>query len=180
MLETLLAPLLSGGFSLLANAALVKGKEWLKDATGVDLDNATLSEEDKLKLKQYEMEHEAELMDLQLKNNALGVELEKAYLADRQSARDMQIAALGQSDLFAKRFIYYFAIAWSVFAMVYVGAITMFQIPTANVRFADTVLGFLLGTVVSGLMSFFYSSTISSKTKDNTIAELTKGTQKQN
>ena len=50
--------LLGSGLRLVANAVLVKGKEFIKEKTGVDVDQATLSDADKLKLRQFQAEHE--------------------------------------------------------------------------------------------------------------------------
>ena len=81
--------------------------------------------------------------------------------ADRADARAMQTAALAQGDLFSTRFVYLFAGAWSVFAMLYILLITVWDIPADNQRFADTILGFLLGTVIASLMQFFYGTAVS-------------------
>ncbi|MCH9691714.1 MAG: hypothetical protein K0U59_06575 [Gammaproteobacteria bacterium] len=90
----------------------------------------------------------------------LGNELTLTQLAygDRDSARAMQVAALQSDDKFSKRFIYLFSVGWSLFAFGYIGFITFGTIPEANVRFADVVLGFLLGTVLAGMFGFFYGS----------------------
>lgn len=85
-------------------------------------------------------------------------ELVRLAYEDRKDARQMQVAALQQKDRFSKRFIYYFAMAWSLFAMLYVAAITFYPIPESSVRFADTVLGFLLGTAMAGIIQFFFGS----------------------
>ena len=92
--------------------------------------------------------------------------------ADRADARAMQTAALAQDDLFSKRFVYLFAGAWSVFAMLYILLITVWDIPADNQRFADTILGFLLGTVIASLMQFFYGSSRGSQGKDTTLTAL--------
>lgn len=165
----IIATLLSQGLSLVANATLAKGKEWLQEKTGVDLTQAELSSADLLKLRQYEMEHEEELLMLRLEDNKLSAEIEMAYLKDTQSAREMQVAALKQDDLFAKRFLYYFAISWSAFAALYIMCITLIQIPEDNRRFADTILGFLLGTIIAQIIAFFFGSSRSSQAKDATI-----------
>jgi len=62
MLETLAA----SGLSLLAKVGLAKGKEWLKEKTGVDLDKESLSSEDLLALKKYELDNEKELLQITL------------------------------------------------------------------------------------------------------------------
>lgn len=175
MLPALLAPLLAQGLSLVGNAVMAKGKDWLQEKTGVDVSKASLSDEDFLKLKQFEMEHQEELIRLRQEDDKLSVEIEKAYLADTQSARQMQTAALSQSDLFSKRFIYYFAMFWAVVAAIYIGFITFAPIPEANIRFADTILGFLLGTLVSQIISFFYGSSSSSQSKDELIKTVVEG-----
>jgi hypothetical protein len=85
---------------------------------------------------------------------------------DIKDARQMQVAALQQQDNFSKRFIYYFAAVWSFFAFAYVAGITFSSIPQENVRFADTVLGFLLGTVIASLFAFFYGSSFGRERRD--------------
>lgn len=170
-LPAFLPPLLAQGLSLLSNAALVKGKEWVEQKTGVSLDQP-LSSEDVLKLRQYEMDHEEELIRLRQEDDKLKATLELAYLEDVQNARDLQKAALAQNDLFAKRFIYYLAIFWSVAAVLYIGFITFAEIPEANVRFADTILGFLLGTLIATIMNFFYGSSRGSATKGQVLEDV--------
>lgn len=174
MIQALLAPLLANGLSLLSNAVLVKGEKWLKDKTGVDLAQSKLSNEDLVKLREFEMVNHLELKKLQMADNALSVELEKAYLADTQSAREMQSNALKQDDLFAKRFIYYFAFFWAFVTTAYIACITFLDIPTENVRYADTILGFLLGTIVGQILSFFFGSSRSSQSKDEIIGGVVK------
>jgi hypothetical protein len=88
----LVAALLSKGLGLVANAVLAKGKDYVKDKTGIDLDpnKTTLSDQDAVVLKKFEMEHEEELMRLRLEDNRLDVEMQKLILADVQGARDRE------------------------------------------------------------------------------------------
>jgi hypothetical protein len=88
---------------------------------------------------------------------------------DRDGARHMQEIALAQDDVFSKRFIYYLAAFWSIFAVVYICAITFLTIPETSVRFADTILGFLLGTIVATILQFFFGSSKSSKDKTDAM-----------
>jgi CDP-diglyceride synthetase len=118
------------------------------------------------------MEHEVELMRLAQEDRKLNLAEIDAFLQDTQSARGMQGEALKQEDLFAKRFIYYFSIFWSAAAVLYVAGITFGHVPEQNVRFADTVLGFLLGTLISQIVGFFYGSSRSSQAKDKIIQEV--------
>ena len=105
----------------------------------------------------------------------LGVRREEAYLADTQDARHLQVAALHQDDRFAKRFIYWFAIAWSAFAMGFMLLITLVNIPSENLRMVDTILGFLLGSAIASIFNFFLGTSVSSRHKDDTISALSKG-----
>ena len=115
-------------------------------------------------------EAEKKLRDLEL-------EYAKMHLENVKDARAMQTAALNQSDVFSKRFVYYFASFWSVCAVVYIGFITFAPIPVANIRFADTILGFLLGTVVATILNFFYGTSKSSQDKTDKLAEMAKANQ---
>lgn len=116
------------------------------------------------------------LLELQqngeLKVEEFAVKREEIAKDDRVSARSMQEAALNSDDKFSKRFIYWFSIFWSVAGATYIGFITFSEIPANNVRFADTILGFVLGTAISSMFQYFYGSTSSSKVKDETIKNI--------
>jgi hypothetical protein len=107
----------------------------------------------------------------------LDMEYAKLHLENVKGARDMQNNALNQSDVFSKRFVYYFAAFWSVFAVVYISAITFATIPEQNIRFADTIIGFLLGTVVATILNFFYGTSKSSQDKTDKLAEMARANQ---
>lgn len=53
-------------------------------------------------------------------------------------------------------------------------AVTFFTIPVESVRFADTILGFLLGTAIASVFNFMVGSTRGSDAKNKTISELAK------
>jgi len=108
----------------------------------------------------------AKLKELELEFAKVQVEQTKADTENTQGARSMQTAALASGDKFVSRFVYWLAIGWSLFAVLYIVGITFFPIPESNVRFADTILGFLLGTVVATILNFFFGSSKSSKDKD--------------
>ena len=91
--------------------------------------------------------------------------------ADRDSARHMQETALNQEDKFAKHFIYWFAWFWSVGSMAYFFAITFGTVPASGKDFGNIILGFLLGTAVATIISFFYGSSKSSKDKSDVMAK---------
>jgi hypothetical protein len=111
------------------------------------------------------------MLDFQLAYSAQKIEWERIYLADVQNSRSMQISALTQEDKFSKRFVYYFAMAWSLFAMVYFTAVTFIEINTeGGQRVADTILGVLISSVVGGIFAFFYGSNKGSEAKSALLA----------
>lgn len=151
ILAPILATLAANGLGIVADAVTKKGKEFVEEKLGVEL-HPNLSDHDIEQLKLAAKEHERELIAM-------------AY-GDTANARNMQVEALRQDDVFAKRFIYGFASLWSLFAAGYIGFITFGTIPEDNQRFADTILGFLLGTVVATILQFFFGSSMGSKEKD--------------
>ena len=128
------------------------------DAVGNAADELITSDEERLKAE-VEMER-------------IGLDREKAYLADTDSARKMQMAALAQGDVFSKRFVYGFIILWSVFAMGFFAFVTFGTVPEANIRMADTILVFLIGTAIAGIFNFLLGTTFRSQKKDDTIKAL--------
>ena len=104
--------------------------------------------------------------DAALKLARIDLETIRVQHANTENARAMQVAALAQSDVFSKRFTMYLTGFWSLCAAVYIGFITFSIIPESNVRFADTILGFILGTVIATMLNFWFGSSIGSKEKD--------------
>jgi hypothetical protein len=107
--------------------------------------------------------------DAALKLAQIDLETIRVQHANTENARAMQVAALAQSDVFSKRFTMYLTGFWSLCAAVYIGFITFSIIPEPNVRFADTILGFILGTVIATMLNFWFGSSIGSKEKGEAL-----------
>lgn len=92
------------------------------------------------------------------------------------NARELQKSALEQEDNFSKRAIHYLAYFWSAVAALYIFAVSFLPVPTDNTRVVDTVTGFLLGTIVAGIITFYfgssYSSSVKTKQTDGLIGRL--------
>lgn len=88
---------------------------------------------------------------------------------DTQGARGMQMTALQQADVFAKRFVYYYASFLSGTTMLYIFLITFLVVPDKNQRLADTILGFLLGSVLATLLQFFFGTSVGSLAKNKLL-----------
>jgi hypothetical protein len=142
------------------------GASKLVDSVATGLDSLITNKEERAAAQlaiQKEVNRAIEVMEAQAND------LEKAYLADVGNARDMQKAALAQTDTFSKRYIYYFSTFWSVFAAGYLAGITFLEYPEKNTRIVDTVLGFLLGTAIAAIFNFFYGTTNNSKTRNDQV-----------
>jgi hypothetical protein len=140
------------------------GLKGIADGAKSVIDSINAPKEERLKAQQaieeLKAKHESEAL-------AASVEIEKAYLVDVGNSRDMQKAALAQSDVFSKRYVYYFSTFWSLFAAGYLTAITFIDVPEKNTRVVDTVLGFLLGTAIAAMFSWFYGSSMNSKNRND-------------
>lgn len=96
-IPALIAPLLSQGLSLLGNAVLAKGKDWVEQKTGVKLDQP-LSAEDTLKLRQYEMDHQEELLRLRIEEKKLGID-ELSMMLRAAANEDNNVTDRWKSDM---------------------------------------------------------------------------------
>jgi hypothetical protein len=171
-IPALIAPLLAQGLNLLGNAVLVKGKEWLEQQTGVSLDKP-LSPEDTLKLRQFEIEREQELIKLRQVDDRLSADMELAYLKDRQDARarDNEFTRTGRPN-YRSHIMFMLAVA-----MVGVVIWIVWKDPSINeyVKGIFTlVLGRFLG-YLDNIYNFEFGTTRGSRDKDDTINRLSQG-----
>lgn len=154
-ITAIISTLLANNLPKLAQGVIDKGVEYVEGKVGVKLTPDPTPEQLQA-LRSAEIDYEKFLITESNKNTS--------------DARAMQVAALGQDDKFSKRFVYFFAGGWSLFAGLYILVVTFMNIPTANLRFVDTVLGFLLGTVVATAINYFLGSSRGSAIKTETEA----------
>jgi uncharacterized membrane protein YwzB len=153
MIASIVSGLISNGLPKVADAVLEKGVDYVQDKLGVELKpEGQMNQSDVAKLKEAAMKHEEFMAEIDLKN--------------MQGARDMQLKAMESDDPLVRRFVYYFIGFWSLLSATYIGFITFGQIPADNIRFADTILGFVLGTMVASMFQFLLGSSIGSRKKD--------------
>lgn len=169
-----LAPLLGQGLNLLANAAMAKGKEWVEEKTGVKLE-PNMSDKDLLALRQYEMDHEEELLRIRLEHNKLDLQAFELEVKDRDSARDRDswFVKMGRYNYRAD-LMFMLAVAM-ISALVYI----VWKDDTINEYvkgIVTLVLGRFLG-YLDNIYNFEFGTTRGSKNKDETIKNLSGGGQ---
>jgi uncharacterized membrane protein YwzB len=153
IIASIVSGLISNGLPKVADAVIEKGVDYVQDKLGVELKpECEMKPEDVQRLKEAAMKHEEFMAENDLKN--------------MQGAREMQLKAMDSDDPLVRRFVYYFIGFWSILSAVYIGFITFGDIPEANIRFADTILGFVLGTMVASMFQFLLGSSLGSRKKD--------------
>ena len=172
MIPALIAPLLSQGLSLISNAVMAKGKDWVEEKTGVKLDQP-LTEADTLKLRQYEMDHEEELLRLRIEDNKTALESFKEEVKDRGSARERDMEFIKRGVTNNRANVMFFL------AVVMVGLLVWIVWKDQNINeyvkgIFTLVLGRFLG-YLDNIYSFEFGTTRGSKEKDETIKQLTGG-----
>lgn len=167
--------LLKAGLPLLANAALAQGKDWVKEKTGVDLGDAveSLTPEKLTQLKQFELENERELRAFTLENNKLDLQFFQAEGAEKDSARrrDTAFIAAGKRN--------YRADLMFLLAVVMIGVLVLIVWRDQSINeyvkgIFTLVLGRFLG-YLDNIYNYEFGTTRSSRAKDNTIEQLSKG-----
>jgi len=179
----LITALLGKGLSLVANAVLAKGKDFIKDKTGVDVDKPSLSEQDFVTLKKFEMEHEEELMKLQIEDNRIDLEMTKAYLVDTQDAREREVrmAESASASWLNKNMgpvLGLFAIGVT-FALFYKVLFTEDFLNRLGTH--KDILLYILGVlsaVVTQIFSYYFGSSSGSKSKSEDLSRVMEGMKK--
>lgn len=153
IVASIVSGLISNGLPKVADAVMEKGVDYVQQKLGVELKpEGQMDANDVAKLKEAAMKHEEFMAEIDLKN--------------MQGARDMQLKAMDSDDPLVRRFVYFFISFWSILSAAYIGFITFGAIPEDNIRFADTILGFVLGTMVASMFQFLLGSSIGSRKKD--------------
>lgn len=153
VIASIVSGLIQNNMHKVADAVIEKGVDYVQDKLGIELKpEGEATQEDYAKLKEAAMKHEEFMAEIDLKN--------------MEGARNMQLKAMDSEDPLVRRFVYYFIGFWSLLSATYIGFITFGEIPPDNIRFADTILGFVLGTMVASMFQFLLGSSLGSRSKD--------------
>ncbi len=155
LLAGIVSSLLSKNLPKIAQAVLDKGIDKVEEKLGVKLE-PNMSDEKIAEIQAAAMKHEEFRIEQDNKNTA--------------DARAMQVAALNQSDVFSKRFVYFFIAFWSIVSAIYIGFVTFGYVPPENVRVVDTLLGFIQGTIVATMFNYLMGTSAGSARKTDLLA----------
>ena len=153
IIASIVSGLIANGMPKVADAVIEKGVDYVQDKMGIQLKpEGEATKEDYAKWNEAAAKHEEFMAELDEKS--------------RQRATDMQMKAMESDDPFVRRFLYYFISLWSLFAVIFIPSLIWVAIPESNVRFADTILGYVLGTIITGMFAFLLGSSQGSRNKD--------------
>jgi hypothetical protein len=153
MIASIVSGLIANNMHKVADAVIDKGVDYVQDKMGIQLKpEGEATKEDYAKWSAEAAKHEEFMAEIDLKN--------------MEGARNMQLKAMDSDDPLVRRFVYFFIAGWSVLSATYIGFITFGDIPESNIRFADTILGFVLGTMVASMFQFLLGSSLGSRAKD--------------
>jgi hypothetical protein len=154
IIASIVSGLIQNNMHKVADAVMDKGVDYVEQKMGIKLKpEGEATKEDYEKWNAEAAKHEEFMAELDEKS--------------RQRATDMQMTAMKSEDWLVRRFVYLFAAFWAVMACAYIGFITFADIPEKNLRFVDTILGVVIGGVITTLLSFFYGSSQGSRAKDD-------------
>jgi hypothetical protein len=154
IIASIVSGLIQNNMHKVADAVMDKGVDYVEEKMGIKLKpEGEATKEDYAKWNAEAAKHEEFMAELDEKS--------------RQRATDMQMTAMKSEDWLVRRFVYLFAAFWAVMACAYIGFITFADIPEKNLRFVDTILGVVIGGVITTLLSFFYGSSQGSRAKDD-------------
>jgi hypothetical protein len=154
VIASIVSGLIQNNMHKVADAVMDKGVDYVEEKMGIKLKpEGEATKEDYAKWNAEAAKHEEFMAELDEKS--------------RQRATDMQMTAMKSEDWLVRRFVYLFAAFWAVMACAYIGFITFADIPEKNLRFVDTILGVVIGGVITTLLSFFYGSSQGSRAKDD-------------
>jgi ABC-type dipeptide/oligopeptide/nickel transport system permease component len=145
--------------------------DWIKKIVGNTGSNLITSVSDAVDKFVTTTEEKEQLKQELIKiSNEFEVKIKSLELENITDARDLQKVALQQDDKFSKRFIYYLTSFWSISAVSYLFFATYTKV--VNERVMDTVLGFLLGTIIAAIINYFFGSSAGSKEKQSIISKI--------
>lgn len=131
--------------------AIQRVKQEIKDTCKIDLENEdiidTLTAEQIASLRKYETEQINLLLSILINEYPDSA----SYFSQFQDAISPTVERIR-----VNRFKKWVGIVCLVLSFAYVSALTWVPIPESSIRFADTSLGVILGTVITQILGYFF------------------------
>lgn len=153
----IVANLINNGMHSVADQVIEKGVDAVQQKLGMELKpEGEATPEYNAKLQEEANRHSEFMATLDEKS--------------AQRATDMQMAAMNSTDTMIRRFLYYYAWYWGVFAGLYFFAVSFLPVNNHNRDFVNIILGFLIGTAVPAIIAFFFGQT--NKAREDTMKQM--------
>lgn len=125
----------------------------VRESTGIDLSTQekldSLSNEDINKLIQFEQHNSAFLYGIIFSSDME----DPFHVSDQEFQLKEHIEPDPDSN---DTFMHWYAVMISMCALLYIFMVTWIPIPADNIRFADTVLGMVIGTLIQPIITSFF------------------------
>ncbi len=169
--------MLTGVFQGTVDKGTEEIAELIKSKTGIDVIDVAddkLTEDQWMKLREFEHEYQEHLLSYKQSVAAKEVEMAEIQRKDRERASSMQEQAMKSEGWLVRNFVYLYALLITVLTFVFIFMV-IFNPPAKGsdaTRIVDTVLGFLLGVSLSAIIQFFFGSSQGSAKKQDQIDRL--------
>lgn len=166
LLAPLIGTLVANGLNILAGAVTAKGKEFVEEKLGVDIETAALSQDGIVKLKELEIGHEEFLINAAMEEG-------KRDLENTKSAREANavIQASENASPMAKNMPYYLDMLIVAGTLLLAYMIFFVGIPPENKDIAFAAFGSLV-TMCGTIINFHRGSSAGSKASGDTVRNM--------
>ena len=168
--------LLGNGLSLVANAVMAKGQEFVENKLGVKL-APNMPPEQIAELKIKEMEHEEELMRLKIEENKLDLQELDMRIQDVGSARNREVQISTSKDAPLLNKIVTPLLALGILLLTFIlFAFVMFDVSPVDASRKDILIYILgvLSAISTQIVSYYFGSSQGSKDKSDQLKEALK------
>jgi hypothetical protein len=181
VIAALISSLASQGLGMLGNAVLAKGKDVVEKQLGVNIEDSLGTEEGRIKLKQLEIEHEEFLVSAAQKKEEQELEVFKAEVEDRGSARkaNAEVAVSAAAPWYQKALLPMMAL---VIVVGFFGATAaLFYLSAIGAKLDDNsrdVLIYAFGILSAGfgsVVAFLFGSSAGSRDNQAALQKIAGG-----
>jgi len=153
----IVANLINNGMHKVADQVIEKGVDAVQAKLGIELKpEGEATPEYNAKLQEEANRHSEFMAALDEKS--------------AQRATDMQLLAMQSPDVMIRRFLYYYAWYWGVFAGLYFFAVSFLPVENRNRDFINIILGFMIGTAIPAIIAFFFGQ--ANKSREDTMKQM--------